>query len=310
MHALGQTIRNNVLPVVSFLAKEMNEFFKQIEVNNKKTRLDEVTESIMGINQELIDLEKKNSLGLNLDSLLVGGDSGAVDELLKRRNELLKEQKRIVDSLNDSSVGSPSLEASPSLGDSPSLGVSDDNSEELNNLLNKTRELEDNLDSLSGKSQEAANNIQDAINQSTENWSSNLADAILNAGDNFKSLGDFAKAVFKDIATQFLKTTVTNPLVDAAVGFFNPSAKIAPTMSLPSTGSMAPTQSITNISQPRQSQIINISQSIQPVTGIDESQVNRIVAQQMPSLAQQAKAETLQAIRSGGSARQVIRGAM
>lgn len=167
---------------------------------------------------------------------------------------------------------------------------------------------EEEIESLRGVSNKTADSIKKSMNDSTDSWSRNLSDAIIDSKGGFQSLADFANNVLRDIASQVVQSQIASPIVKSATDIFtnrnnNNSAPTIPT----NTGApvLQPTARTFSTSG---TQSITIHQTIQPLTGIDDSQVRAVVASQAPAIAEQAKISTLDAISRGGRARQVIRG--
>lgn len=177
----------------------------------------------------------------------------------------------------------------------------DDNSKKNNNI-------DGNFESISVNAKKTADSIKKSMNDSTDSWSRNLSDAIIDSKGGFQSLADFANNVLRDIASQVVQSQIASPIVKSATDIFtnrnnNNSAPTIPT----NTGApvVQPTARTFSTSG---TQSITIHQTIQPLTGIDDSQVRAVVASQAPAIAEQAKISTLDAISRGGRARQVIRG--
>ena len=124
---------------------------------------------------------------------------------------------------------------------------------------------------------------------------------------DFQSLADFANNVLRDIASQVVQSQIASPIVKSATDIFTSRGNTtqAPDIQQTSAPVMQPTARIQSYGN---GQNITINQTIQPLTGIDDSQVRAVVASQAPAIAEQAKISTLDAISRGGRARQVIRG--
>lgn len=271
MHQLGQIVKSVVLPPLTKVAKVINDLFNP----SVKT---------LKFNIALLEAE--------LEGLQSSGKKWFdwfKDDQIERKSKKLEEYRLKLKQIQETEASGSSTK-------------------EENIFDNSKKSIEDvtpafeKLEKTAGRT---ATTIQDTMNNSTESWSQNLATSIVGARNGLQSLADFAVSVANQVATALVQQNITDSLVKGAVGAFGGGTGNTPTA--PSTPSPAPsiTPSARSVSS---GQTIVVNQTIQPLTGIDESQVRNIVMQQSPAIAEQAKAGTLQAIRNGGSARQTIRG--
>ena len=63
--------------------------------------------------------------------------------------------------------------------------------------------------------------IKDIINESTDDWSDNLADKLIETRDGFEALRDTIDSIGKDIARNLLKTHITDPLIGNVTGLLS-----------------------------------------------------------------------------------------
>tara|TARA_R110000787_G_scaffold222868_1_gene331317 strand:+ start:2584 stop:4095 length:1512 start_codon:yes stop_codon:yes gene_type:complete len=285
MHKLVEVFKREALPAITLFAKRLNMIFDGLERGTKSERLKVIASEIEAINDEVIKLGGIKKL--NSGAFLSEENNTKLNTSMERRNALLKEQRTIINSLK-ASKEDPKVEP---------IVLSD---------------VEKAAIEAAKKAKKISDDIKKFMNESTDSWSTNFADEILDMGNGLQSFADLAKGIFRDIAREMIKVRITTPLVNAGVDILtNATSPTSPGASAPSSSLVATPSPTLSSRAPQQSQQqnITINQTIQPLTGIDDSQVSRIVAQQAPAIVEQAKAGTLQAIKNGGSARSVVRGA-
>jgi len=310
INIISINLGNKLLPTATKVAlkfKEMLEDFAQINTGRKDELLNDIKNTEIRINTLREQIKKLNEdstsdkLGKSIHVLseafrgtfiaLQGGIpsqekyisnteglNSALDSQITRLNKLKAELKTFLKDDNRPEFG-------------PNLGMNKEEIESLRGVSNKTAE-----------------SIKKSMNDSTESWSRNLSDAIIDSKGGFQSLADFANNVLRDIASQVVQSQIASPIVKSATDIFtnrnnNNSAPTIPT----NTGAPV-VQPTARAFSTAGSQSITINQTIQPLTGIDDSQVRAVVASQAPAIAEQAKISTLDAISRGGRARQVIKG--
>jgi len=297
MNVLSQNIQRYVLPVLSNLAKVANSLFEGSRRNKLENQIQELEAKIRNINNE-ISLMSDNTSRLvgdqtKLNDLVVGGTIKQND-LIEKKNELIKKQSELIKQLNG--------EQSNLNGSKKS---SDANKSELSQSIVMNKE---EIIQLRKESKKTADSIKKSMNNSTDSWSRNLSDAIIDSKGGFQSLADFASNVLRDIASQVVQSQIASPIVKSATDIFTGQSGSQPAPNIPSQTTAPVVQPTARIQSYGNGQNITINQTIQPLTGIDDSQVRAVVASQAPAIAEQAKISTLDAISRGGRARQVIRG--
>lgn len=136
--------------------------------------------------------------------------------------------------------------------------------------------------------------ITTVINESTDEWSTNLADAILDAKSDLNSLKDFMNSVFRDISRAVIKQQITDPLIESV-------SSVATDFINPKKGSVS-TQSFNGAQSGVSSNGVTIQQSFNISSGAEINTIDQKIAQAAPVIAEQAQQGVFNAINRGGSA--------
>lgn len=157
-----------------------------------------IEENVNNTNEAIERMNIKSNLGVFID--LLGRARDGIISLLKEEDKIIDKQKEFEDKRLS---GSSSERGAIKLGE----------------IIVTAKRAKDELEVLEGTAKDTAKEIEDAFNWSTDSWSDNLADRILEGKAGFKGLGDYATEILRDIARQLLKTQVTTPLANTIGSF-------------------------------------------------------------------------------------------
>jgi len=238
LNILKANIQKHVIPLLSSMAKTSNKIFKKIDDSKLKgARLE-----LELINARLKEIQKGSSKGQSLWDKLTGRSTK------EEESELINKKQKLEEFLS------------------------------IQEKLNKAKELDASKGSKSGKGGLAkkgvstAHQIEEAMINSTNNWSNTLTNAILQGQNMFEGLA-------KTVQHSFLQGLVVDPLISGIQGGIKsnfskaktPTAKPAGAMSMSIINNFNP-----NVTSTVRAEIANAAPLIQQsaIAGMQQRQYN------------------------------------
>ena len=316
MHRMTENIKRVTIPVLSTLAKLVNGIFESYQ---KKSGIDKLTEELDVLNRQVLKyeeslqkLEQRESNILFRIKEKLFNKEGQVPEDVQRLNQVLNQSRKRIKELEKEiqtiEKAKEKLTESPAVGDSGIIDPFQQRLFQLNEtikLLQKEgtkesikeiKELENTLKELESQAFTTSDKIKQYMLDSTDTWSDNLTDAILSGKDSFRSLGEFAKNILDDIGRQLIKHKITQPLVKAGVSYLSDDFTGHLQQGLTKSGQFL--SNLTGIGGRMSAPSLRIDQTINISSGAEVSEIDRKIAQQVPSIVEAAKAGVVEASRN------------
>jgi len=314
MHILIENIKSFALPILSKVAEKVNDIFsifkEKSEIEKAQNSIEAYTNSINAAKDQIKELEKELTY-FSFSNMKYMTREPIKQEIeahqriiemaekqraqLKEKLNLLTKQKKTLNEVEEtvSKIDySPFTSKIKQLNDMVTLlneGETKDYIKEIQELENTIKELESQVFTTSDK-------IKQYMLDSTDTWSDNLTDAILSGKDSFRSLGEFAKNILDDIGRQLIKHKITQPLVKAGVSYLSDDFTGQVKQGLTKSGQFL--SNLTGIGGRMSAPSLRIDQTINISSGAEVSEIDRKIAQQVPSIVEAAKAGVVEASRN------------
>lgn len=313
MHRMTENIKRVTIPVLSTLAKLVNGIFESYQ---KKSGIDKLTEELDVLNRQVLKyeeslqkLEQRESNILFRIKEKLFNKEGEVPEDVQRLNQFLNQsRKRIKELEKEIQTIEKAKEKLTETGSKLDFSQFTSKIEQLNDMvtllnegktkdyIKEIKDLENTIKELESQVFTTSDKIKQYMLDSTDTWSDNLTDAILSGKDSFRSLGEFAKNILDDIGRQLIKHKITQPLVKAGVSYLSDDFTGHLQQGLTKSGQFL--SNLTGIGGRMSAPSLRIDQTINISSGAEVSEIDRKIAQQVPSIVEAAKAGVVEASRN------------